>query len=200
MKKKQIKKTMVKKGMLLVPVLVIIGLAAVAVISTIKARALEYIYPTTLPNGQVGAVYGPFVIANNVVAPITCTVEPSLPAGLSLDSDGLLSGTPQEAGNFGMTFSCKDGISINGQAASFNITIDPATVASSGKKVNDKGVVTKLGADLLTVDDKTVIYFSSDVKIKVKKKDPELKVGSKIQYKGVLNIDGSVTATEIKLK
>jgi hypothetical protein len=47
-----------------------------------------------LPDGKVGQPYQVALGANGGTAPLSWTVTPTLPAGLTLSSDGVLSGTP----------------------------------------------------------------------------------------------------------
>jgi hypothetical protein len=52
---------------------------------------------STLPSGTVGTAYNATVTANGGVAPLTFTAT-GLPAGLSISSDGKITGTPTAAG------------------------------------------------------------------------------------------------------
>jgi hypothetical protein len=60
--------------------------------------------PTTLPGGTVNASYSQAITANGGVAPYTYVVVGSLPAGLTLSSGGVLSGTPTTASGSPFTF------------------------------------------------------------------------------------------------
>jgi hypothetical protein len=52
------------------------------------------ILSTTLPDGKVGQAYQATLQANGGTAPLKWTVTPALPAGLTLSTDGVISGTP----------------------------------------------------------------------------------------------------------
>lgn len=55
--------------------------------------------PATLPNASQGLAYSAALTATGGVGPYTFTVSGTLPAGLSLSSSGVLSGTPSAAGS-----------------------------------------------------------------------------------------------------
>nr|WP_082647893.1 putative Ig domain-containing protein [Lysobacter antibioticus] len=62
------------------------------------------IAPTTLLNGTVAAAYSQSITASGGIAPYTYAITAgALPAGLSLSSAGLLSGTPTAGGSFNFT-------------------------------------------------------------------------------------------------
>ncbi|MEI2429469.1 putative Ig domain-containing protein [Lysobacter yananisis] len=93
--------------------------------------------PTTLPAGaQVGAAYTASVSATGGIGPYTYAIPPgSAPPGLSMSSDGTLSGTPTAGGLFNFMVIATD---AHGQTGNrpyiFNvavptITVSPATLA-----------------------------------------------------------------------
>lgn len=65
--------------------------------------------PGTLPNGAVTAAYSQTLSASGGVAPYSFAVTAgALPAGLSLSSGGVLSGTPTAGGSFNFTLTATD--------------------------------------------------------------------------------------------
>jgi hypothetical protein len=52
---------------------------------------------STLPDGTAGTKYGPHQLAKGGTPPYKWTVNPTLPVGLSLGGDGVLTGTPAAA-------------------------------------------------------------------------------------------------------
>jgi hypothetical protein len=63
------------------------------------------------PTGTVGSVYAAFQFsASNGVAPFSWMPAVGLPGGLTLSSDGLLSGTPTAAGKFPVTLNVEDAL------------------------------------------------------------------------------------------
>lgn len=62
----------------------------------------------SLANGQVDQAYSETLTASGGVAPYSYTVLSGLPAGLSLSSAGVLSGTPTAAGSFNFTITATD--------------------------------------------------------------------------------------------
>jgi hypothetical protein len=77
--------------------------------------------PLVTPNGTVGVAYSQAITASGGAAPHTFAVTTgALPAGLTLTSAGLISGTPTTAGSF--TFSIS-GIDTNGCSGTLSYTI-----------------------------------------------------------------------------
>lgn len=74
--------------------------------------------PVYLPDGAVGSAYTATVWASNTLAPATFTVTAgSLPAGLSLATDGQLTGTPTTAGPAMFTIGVVDAAGCTGSRA-----------------------------------------------------------------------------------
>ena len=83
---------------------------------------------TSLPSGIAGNAYGATVTATGGIAPYTFTVTlGSMPAGLALSTDGLISGTPSMPGTSTFTVQAQDSaIPAQMTTANFSITISPA--------------------------------------------------------------------------
>ena len=92
----------------------------------------------TLLAGTVGVAYSAQLTATGS-APITWTKESgNLPAGLTLSSSGLISGTPTTAGTF--PFTVKATNSAGSDTKALSITINPATgISISGKIIGNSG-------------------------------------------------------------
>ncbi|MBI1803449.1 MAG: putative Ig domain-containing protein [Ignavibacteriae bacterium] len=86
--------------------------------------------PTTVPNGTVGTSYNQTITASGGTSPYTFAVTSgSLPAGLSLSSGGVISGTPTTAGNSNFTITATDGSGNNCTGSqSYSLTINAAVV------------------------------------------------------------------------
>ncbi|TDW97400.1 putative Ig domain-containing protein [Dinghuibacter silviterrae] len=111
---------------------------------TVNAATIA-ISPSTLPAGAVGIAYSQTLTASGGTAPYTYTAS-GLPAGLTLASDGTLSGTPTAGGTFNVTIVATDAstgsgpyhgsqsytLTINASA----ITIAPATLPAATIAVN----------------------------------------------------------------
>ncbi|NWJ97560.1 MAG: putative Ig domain-containing protein, partial [Chloroflexi bacterium] len=81
--------------------------------------------PTTVPNGQVGTAYSQNVTATGGTAPYTYTVTlGTLPAGLTLASNGTLSGNPTAFGTFNFTVTATDANGFTG-AQAYTLMIAP---------------------------------------------------------------------------
>ena len=82
--------------------------------------------PTTMPIGRVGVAYSQQITASGGTGPYVFTVVTgTLPAGLTLSSAGLLSGTPTSAGSSTTTIRATDGNSCPGDVV-YTIVVAPA--------------------------------------------------------------------------
>ncbi len=80
----------------------------------------------TLAPGQVGTAYSAALAATGGVAPYKFGISSGqLPSGLTLGTDGTISGTPTAPGNFGFIVTLSDSVGLV-TAASFNIVINSA--------------------------------------------------------------------------
>lgn len=93
------------------------------------APALD-ITTTSLANGTVGTAYSAQANASGGTTPYTwALVAGSLPTGLTLGSDGKISGTPSVAGTFNFTLGVTDkNAATDTQAVSMTIAAQPVTV------------------------------------------------------------------------
>ncbi len=80
---------------------------------------------TSLPTGQVGIAYPSTTVATVGAAIPTTWTAPGLPAGLSIDAVGRVSGTPTVSGVFTAMATVTDAMGITVQKA-YSITINPA--------------------------------------------------------------------------
>ena len=120
-------------------------------LSTLLYGQTLTISPATLPNGMYGYAYGPQTLtASGGTAPYTFTVSlGSLPPGMSLSSDGTLSGTPTAIGIYTFTVTAQDNTPAPGTLSGTNIYIlevDPAplTIAAVNKTMTYGGTVPAL--------------------------------------------------------
>ncbi|HHY65621.1 MAG TPA: IPTL-CTERM sorting domain-containing protein, partial [Alicyclobacillus sp.] len=95
------------------------------------AQALS-INTQSLPNGTVGSDYAASLDASGGTSPYTWTVvNGSLPDGLTLSTDGTISGTPTTADTVTFTVQATDSSDPPQTAtASLGITVDPAPATS----------------------------------------------------------------------
>lgn len=90
---------------------------------------------TSLPNAAIATAYSQTLAASGGTAPYTWTLSGgALPAGISVSSAGVVSGTPTAAGAFSPTFTVTDSASHTGTATlslavnAPNIAISPGTL------------------------------------------------------------------------
>ena len=97
---------------------------------TIAAAALV-IDTATLPAGVAGAAYSSTLGASGGVPPYSWTiVAGALPAGLSLSTAGVLTGTPSGAGSSSFTVQVQDSQApVHNTTKLFTLTVSPATLA-----------------------------------------------------------------------
>ena len=99
---------------------------------TVTAGGPTITTPATLPNGEATAPYSQSLAASGGTPPYTWTVTSGpLPAGLSLNPGGVISGVPTTAGGFAFTVQVAD--SVNRKATqNFSLTIIAApTITTS---------------------------------------------------------------------
>jgi hypothetical protein len=97
--------------------------------------------PSTLPNGQTGAVYSQTFTISGGTAPYgKFTVSAgNLPAGLTVSPTGMISGTPTTIGTFNFTVSATDSSTGSGpftQGKNYSITITPGSISLSQSTVS----------------------------------------------------------------
>lgn len=106
------------------------------------AAATITLSPTTLPVGGVGSAYSQTVAASGGTAPYSYAVTAgALPAGLTLASNGALSGTPSSGGSFNFTITATDSSTGSGpysgsraytlSIAAPTVTLTPATLPAA---------------------------------------------------------------------
>jgi hypothetical protein len=96
------------------------------VITPAACPALNIISPATLPAGTAGQAYTYQLQTSGGVLPVTFSlVSGSLPPGLTLGTNGLISGIPSSAGNYSFTLNTADNCPTGVQSAqrTFSITI-----------------------------------------------------------------------------
>jgi uncharacterized protein YhjY with autotransporter beta-barrel domain len=107
---------------------------------TIAAPAVT-LTPATLPNGTAGVAYTQAFGASGGIAPYTFAVSSgALPAGLTLTTGGVLSGTPTAAGTFNFSVTATDSTTGTPGTATIayalvisapSITVNPATLPAA---------------------------------------------------------------------
>ncbi|MGM9426711.1 beta strand repeat-containing protein [Hydrogenophaga sp. MI9] len=89
--------------------------------------------PASLPGGTVAAAYSQTVTASGGVGPYSFSVTAgSLPAGLTLSSGGVLSGTPTAGGTFNFTVTATDSSPFPGPfsgSQAYSLTVAPPTIS-----------------------------------------------------------------------
>jgi predicted outer membrane repeat protein len=89
------------------------------------------IAPATLAAATVASGYGVTLVASGGTAPYTFALTAgALPAGLSLSSAGVLSGTPSAGGTFNFTVTATDSTPRSGSQA-YSLTVNAPTIALS---------------------------------------------------------------------
>lgn len=110
---------------------------------TINPSALT-ISTTSLPDGVTGAAYSQQLVAAGGTLPYTWSLQSgTLPAGLSFNASGLLSGTPTTAGSTTLTFKVVDSAGTPLSAsAPLTLRVDPPalTITTTGLAAGTYGV------------------------------------------------------------
>jgi hypothetical protein len=87
--------------------------------------------PVSLPNGTIGTAYSQTVSANGVAGSFTFNVTSgALPAGVTLNSSGQLSGMPTVSGSFNFTITATNSTCTGNRA--YTLTINACTATPQG--------------------------------------------------------------------
>jgi PKD repeat protein len=93
--------------------------------------------PSNLPRASVGTAYSQTISASGGTSPYVFKVTSgSLPAGLILDSSGVLAGTPTATGTFGITVTATDDASCEGSRTYSLSVVDPLAVSISSDETS----------------------------------------------------------------
>ncbi len=105
------------------------GTSATRLLSMIVVPPDLSITTTSLPNATVGTAYGQRLAASGGTGGYSWALASgSLPAGLTLDAGGNISGTPSAAGNVGFTVQVTDNSGTR-TTAQLGITVSPAALS-----------------------------------------------------------------------
>jgi uncharacterized repeat protein (TIGR03803 family) len=120
--------------------------------------------PSTLPAATVGAAYSQALTAVAGTGPYTFAVSAgSLPAGLTLSSAGVLSGTPTAAGSASFTVTATDSTGATGSQA-YTLAAYPATFGVTGfPAVISAGVTGTLTVEALDVSGNVIPSYTGTV-------------------------------------
>src|SRR5579871_3599286 len=83
--------------------------------------------PSPLPNGIVGAPYGPITFTVSGGSPPFTFEVSQVPPGLSMTSTGVLSGTPKQTGTFQFTVDVVDSVHVTSNPKTYQVTFTSAT-------------------------------------------------------------------------
>src|SRR5579864_6149766 len=116
---------------------------------------------TALPNGQVGRAYSAVLAARGGSAPLSWSLTGgALPGGLTLGSNGALSGTPTTAAaGTSLTFTVSDAGS-HSQSATLHINISPANITVSASPARAALTVTQVLSLTATTNDLAGVRWS----------------------------------------
>lgn len=115
---------------------------SLSVTFTINLEAALVITTTSpLPNATLNTSYSATLAATGGLAPITYTVASgSLPAGLSLSSAGVLSGSPSVIGSFNFTAQAADSSGLTATKSFSLVVIGPLTITSGNSASGEIGL------------------------------------------------------------
>jgi len=157
----------------------------------------------SLPGGTAGVAYNASLAASGGVAPVTWTKTGTLPAGLSLSSTGILSGTPNTAGSYKFSTVVTD--SLAGTASkSYTVAIASGTItppatcpAWTGSKLEAKSTVTSFGPGYVVVKGLKINYTTC-TKLKLNNVSA-IAVGMPAQYTAYKDSKGVITASYLEI-
>ena len=95
------------------------------------------------------------------------------------------------------TYGCNLGACNPAPVVVPTVTPTPAPIASTGKKVESKGIINSVNSDSIIVGG-SVLRVLPETVVKYNEVT-DFAVGLKVQYKGIRNTDGSVSLTSIEV-
>jgi large repetitive protein len=118
--------------------------------------------PATVPNGTVAAAYSQTLTASGGVSPYTFAVTAgALPAGLTLSSGGVLSGTPTAGGSFNFTVTATDSSPFPGPFAgsrAYTLVVNVPTIVLPATSLAGGSVGTGYSASITAASGGTAPY------------------------------------------
>jgi large repetitive protein len=108
---------------------------------TIGCQTITVNNPATT-TGTVNAAFSQSFTAGNTVGTLTFTTASTLPAGLSLSTAGVLSGTPTQIGSFPIVVHVVDGNNCSGDGATYTLVIGCQTITVTIPPTNTATVST----------------------------------------------------------
>jgi hypothetical protein len=103
---------------------------------TISCQVITVTNPAT-NTGTVNVAFSQTFTAGNAIAPVTFTINSgALPAGLTLSSAGVLSGTPTQTGSFPITVKATDANGCFGIGATYTLTINCQVITVNNPATN----------------------------------------------------------------
>ena len=120
---------------------------------SVTAGPVVTLSPSSLPAGGEGLAYSQVIAASGGTAPYTyAPTSGALPPGLTLSSDGTLSGTPTASGSYGFTVTAADAQGFLGSraytltiSAAPTITIAPASLPAANENLAYSQTITASG-------------------------------------------------------
>ena len=92
-------------------------------VETLNSLTALDITTTTLAAGTGGVAYEETLEAEGGNAPYVWTTESTLPAGITLSTDGVLSGTPTETGTFTLTITVTDFLGVTNDLTDVDLVV-----------------------------------------------------------------------------
>lgn len=118
--------------------------------------------PASIPNGQVGTAYSQTLTASGGTPGYNFMVTAgALPAGFTLEANGVLGGIPTAGGTFNFTITANDASASPGPytgSQAYTLTISPATVSLAGAALANGLVSTPYSASIPAASGGTAPY------------------------------------------
>lgn len=129
---------------------------------TVAAPTIS-VAPASLPNGTLSVAYSQAITVSGGTSPYTYALTAgTLPAGMSLSSAGVLSGTPTASGTFNFTVTATDSSSGTGpytDARAYALTITAAPTATTGSASSISASSATLGGTISSNGASTTVTF-----------------------------------------
>ncbi|MCL2143671.1 MAG: putative Ig domain-containing protein, partial [Methanomassiliicoccaceae archaeon] len=113
----------------------------------------------TLPDGLVGAAYSETLTADGDATIVWTVDSGALPDGLTLSSDGIISGTPTANGTFSFVVKAENGVGDDTMSLSMFVALSPTITTASPLP---RGILGLAYSETLTADGDATISWSID--------------------------------------
>ncbi|MBM3783258.1 MAG: hypothetical protein FJW30_02805 [Acidobacteria bacterium] len=131
---------------------------------TVGSQALRIENECPLPSGKTGEGYSTRLRVNGAEGPVFWSLSGSLPPGVTLQPDGAINGSPNDAGAWRFLAIARDGRGASG-AKSCSLTVDRTALSISACPLPDANVQQTYAAQLITIGGVAPLRWSAETRL-----------------------------------